>query len=142
MHHASVWILPCHCNFERISWSGTKQIFWWLDFNYCQWKTTDWAISTTFTATYEKYKEPLIDVIDDLTRQSYIAKLKINFAWCRTNSKGTTGVKNTASYIPWLYTTWDQMVASNMILCVLFFLWQQPLHKLFASSSNNACSLS
>ena len=25
---------------------------------------------------------------------------------------------NTASYIPWLYTTWDQMVASNMIHCV------------------------
>ena len=46
-------------------------------FNYCQWDTTDWAI---------------------------------------------TGVKNTASYIPWLYTLWDQMVASNMIHCVLVLM--------------------
>ena len=46
-------------------------------FNYCQWDTTDRAILTTFTATYEEYKETLIDVIDDLTRHSYIAKLKI-----------------------------------------------------------------
>ena len=46
-------------------------------FNYCQWDTTDRAILTTFTATYEEYKETLIDVIDDLTRHFYIAKLKI-----------------------------------------------------------------
>ena len=39
-------------------------------FNYCQWDTMDRAILTTFTTTYEKYKETLIDVIDDLTRQS------------------------------------------------------------------------
>ena len=37
----------------------------------------DRAILTTFTATYEEYKETLIDVIDDLTRNPYIAKLKI-----------------------------------------------------------------
>ena len=46
-------------------------------FNYCRWVTTDQAILTTFKATYEEYKETLIDVIDDLTRHSYIAKLKI-----------------------------------------------------------------
>ena len=46
-------------------------------FNYCQWDTTDRAILTTFTATYEEYKKTLIDVIDDLTRHSYIAKLKM-----------------------------------------------------------------
>ena len=46
-------------------------------FNYCQWDTTDRAILTTFTATYEECKETLIDFIDDLTRYSYIAKLKI-----------------------------------------------------------------
>ena len=46
-------------------------------FNYCQWDTTDREILTTFTATYEEYKKTLIDVIDDLTRHSYIAKLKI-----------------------------------------------------------------
>ena len=46
-------------------------------FNYCQWDTTDRAILTTFTATYEEYKETLIDVADDLTKHSYIAKLKV-----------------------------------------------------------------
>ena len=45
-------------------------------FNYC-WDTSDQAIMTIFTATYEEYKKTLIDVIDDLTRHSYIAKLKI-----------------------------------------------------------------
>ena len=44
--------------------------------NYCQWETTDQAILTTATTTYE-YKETLIDVIDDLIRHSYITKLKI-----------------------------------------------------------------
>ena len=37
----------------------------------------DQAILTTFTDTYEEYKETLIDVINDLTRHSYIVKLKI-----------------------------------------------------------------
>ena len=46
-------------------------------FSYCRWDTTDPAILTTFTATYEEYKETLIDIIDNLTRHSYIAKLKI-----------------------------------------------------------------
>ena len=46
-------------------------------FNYCQWDTTDRAILTTFTATYEEYKETLIDVIDNLGRHSYITKFKI-----------------------------------------------------------------
>ena len=46
-------------------------------FNYCQWAAADRAILTTFTATYEECKETLIDFVDDLTRYSYIAKLKI-----------------------------------------------------------------
>ena len=91
-------------------------------FNYCQWDTTDRAILTTFTATYEEYKETLTDVIDDLTKHSYIAKLKITSSWYRTKSKATTGVKNTASYMRWLYTTWDQMVASSMIHRVLVLM--------------------
>ena len=37
-------------------------------------------------------------------------------------SKATTEVKNTTSYIPSLYTAWDQMVASNMINCVLVLM--------------------
>ena len=48
--------------------------------NYFQWDTTDQAILTTFTATQEEYKETLIDVIDDLTRHYYIAKLKITIS--------------------------------------------------------------
>ena len=91
-------------------------------FNYCQWDTTDRAILTIFTATHKEYKETLIDVIDDLTRHSYIVKLKITSYWYRTKSKATTGVKNTESYIPWLYITLDQMVASNMIHCVLILM--------------------
>ena len=70
-----------------------------------------------------------------------ITKLKITSSWYRTKSKATTGVKKFASYICWLYTTWDQLAASNMIPCD-FFWWQQPLYKLFASSSNNSCWLS
>ena len=30
-------------------------------------------------------------------------------------SKASTGEKNAACYIPWLYTTWDVMVASNIV---------------------------
>ena len=37
----------------------------------------DGAILTNFTAPNEEYKKTLIDDIDDLTRHSYIAKLKI-----------------------------------------------------------------
>ena len=45
--------------------------------NYCQQDTTDQTILATFTATYKEYKGTLIAVVDDLTRHSYIAKLKI-----------------------------------------------------------------
>ena len=58
-----------------------------------------------FYSRWRKYKETFTDVIDDLTRHSYIAKLKITSSWYRTKSKATTGVKNTAKYVPWLYTT-------------------------------------
>ena len=33
------------------------------EFNHCQWDATDQATLTTITATYEEYKESLIDVI-------------------------------------------------------------------------------
>ena len=99
-------------------------------FNYCQWDTTDWAMLTIFSATCEECKVTLIDAIDDLTRHFYIAKQKNSSSWYRTKSKAITGVKNIASYIPWLYTTWDHMVASNMIQCVLV-LRKQPLPKVF-----------
>ena len=47
-------------------------------FNYCQWDTTNTnqGILTIFIVPYEEYKETLIDVIDDLTRHSYIGKAK------------------------------------------------------------------
>ena len=88
--------------------------------NYCQRDTTDrGTILRTFRATCEEYKETLIDVIDDLTRHSYIAKVKITRSWYRTKSKATTGIRSTSSYFTWLYSTWDRMVASNTIYCVL-----------------------
>ena len=70
----------------------------------------------------EEHKETLTGVIDDLTNYYFIAELKITSFWYRAKSKASIGVKNTASYIPWLYTTWDQMVASNMIHCVLVLM--------------------
>ena len=116
MHNASVLILELWRNFLIRNSTNIKMI-------------RD-LITVSGTLRMEQYWQPLqpltknkkrlwIDVIDDLTRYSYIAKLKITSSWYRTKSKATTGVKNTASYIPWLYTTWDEMVASNMIHCVL-----------------------
>ena len=93
-----------------------------LRFSYSQWGATDWPILTTFTATCEECKETFIDVIDDLARHSYIAKLKIASSWYRTKSKATTGAKNTASCIPWLYSTCNQILASNIIHCVLVLM--------------------
>ena len=49
------------------------------EFNYCQWDTMDRAALTTITATYEEYKETLIDVIDNLTRYSYIGKCQAQY---------------------------------------------------------------
>ena len=57
------------------------------------------AIFTTFTVTCDEYKKTLIDVIDDLTKYSYIEKLKITSSLYRTKSKAATGVMNTESYI-------------------------------------------
>ena len=100
MHHSSVWILFWHCNSERILDQELKEHQDDDKFNYCQWDTTDRAILITFTATYEEYKENLIDFIDDTKRHCYIKMLKITSSWYKTKSKATTGVKNTASSIP------------------------------------------
>ena len=132
-----------HCNSEGMSWSGTQRTW---KFNYCQWDTIDRATLSTITATYKEHKQTLIDVINDLTRYSYIANCQAQYlkwqkrflgkmnpllqgvlltivsSWYRTKSKATTGVKNTVSYIPWLHTTLDQVVSSNMIHCVLFLM--------------------
>ena len=50
MHYALMWILSWHRNSERISWSGTQQIWRWWDIK----QSTDRAILTTFTATYDE----------------------------------------------------------------------------------------
>ena len=83
-------------------------------FNDSQRDTTDRVILATFTATYEEYQETLIEAIDDLTRHLCISKLKVTSSWYSTKYRATTGVKNTASYIPWLYTICDHLVASNV----------------------------
>ena len=77
MHHALVWILSWHCNSEIVSWSGTQWTWRWWEINNCQWGTTDRAILKIFTAAYTECKQILIDVIDHLTRHSYMAKLKV-----------------------------------------------------------------
>ena len=56
-------------------------------FSYCRWDTTDPAILTTFTATYEEYKETLINVTDDLTRDSCTPKLKLPVLEATTGAK-------------------------------------------------------
>ena len=49
------------------------------EFNYCQWDTMDQATLTTITVTYEEQKETLIDVINDLTRYSYINNCQVQY---------------------------------------------------------------
>ena len=57
------------------------------EYSYCQWDTPNQATLTTFRATYKECKETLSDVIDDLTRHSYITKLKITVLDRRRNLK-------------------------------------------------------
>ena len=53
---------------------------------YCsQWNTRDCATLTTITSTYKDYKEILIEAIDKLTRQSYLANIKLSFSRQRIN---------------------------------------------------------
>ena len=67
-------------------------------FNYCQWHTTDQAILTTCTATYEEYKETLINVTDDLTRDSCTPRLKITSSWNYHWSKEYSKLNHLAVY--------------------------------------------
>ena len=116
MDHPSVWILSWHCNFEKKIWSGTQRTWRWLE---------NWLLLVGHCGLSNIdniYSHLTIDVIHDLTRIPYIPKLKITNSWYSTKSKASTGVKNTVSYIPWLYITWDQMVASNMIYCALVLM--------------------
>ena len=122
MHHASVLHRreSCSCTaiLKQFLNQELKEHEHDEEFNYCQRDTTDRARLTTITATNEEYKETLIDVIDDLTRHFYIAKLKTTSSWYKTKSTATTGVKSTASYIPWLHLGPDGSL-QHYLLCFI-----------------------
>lgn len=60
---------------------------------YCsQWNTRDCATLTTITSTYKDYKEILIEAIDKLTRQSYLAKYQGQYLKTKNESPGKNEV--------------------------------------------------
>ena len=95
-------------------------------------------------ATCKEYKETLTDIIDDLTRHSYITKCQAQYLKMTKETLGgneATTIEDLAEYYqlliqddiqsyhwrkeycmlhPLIYTTWDLMVATNMIHCVYF----------------------
>ena len=137
MYHASVWILSC---------LGTSTLKELLDqelnkheddekFNPCQWDTTGWEhkentkrrTQRDFDWCYWWFNKTFL--YRKTKNYQFVIQGEIySFHWS----------KNTASYIPWLYTTWDQMVASNMIHCILV-LTTTAITQAFGSSSNNVC---
>ena len=60
--------------------------------HYSQWDTTDRASLTTFTATYEEYKDLLITSIDNLTKHSYLAKAQSQYVKSTKESLGRNEV--------------------------------------------------
>ena len=60
--------------------------------NYSQWDTTDRATFTTYTATYEEYKDLLIMSIDNLTTHSYLAKAQSQYVKSTKESLGRNEV--------------------------------------------------
>ena len=65
-------------------------------------------ITVSGTIQIEQHWQPLQPLRKNtkrlwLIRHSYIAKLTMSSCWYRTKYKATAGVKNVASYIPWLY---------------------------------------
>ena len=65
-------------------------------------------ITVSGTLQIEQHWQPLQPLRKNtkrlwLIRHSYIAKLTMTSCWYRTKYKATAGVKNGASYIPWLY---------------------------------------
>ena len=85
-------------------------------------------------STDMKMMRNLITVSWKLRIEQPLRRLQRDFDWCYwwfykiflySKAKnyqfltGTTGVNNIISYSSWLYTTWYQMVAPNIIHCVL-----------------------
>ena len=62
------------------------------ELHYCQWDTTDRASLTTLTATYEEYKELLVESINKLTRHSYLAKAQAQYVKSKKESLGMNEV--------------------------------------------------
>ena len=77
MHHVSSEFCPGTAALKKVLDQELNEHKDDEKFNQCQWDTTDRTILTTFTTTYEEYKDTLIDVIDDLRKHRNIAKLKI-----------------------------------------------------------------
>ena len=119
MHYASVWILSWHCNSDRTFWSGTQQTWTWWEIELLPVGRYGSSNNDNHYSHLQRIQRYFDWVNDNLTRHSYIAKLKIASSWYRTKSKSTTAVKNTASYIPWLYTTWSKIIASIHCFLVL-----------------------
>ena len=61
-------------------------------FYFSQWNTRDCATLTTITSTYKDYKEILIEAIDKLTRQSYLAKYQGQYLKTKNESPGKNEV--------------------------------------------------
>ena len=106
-----------HCGSSNIDnhYSHLRRIQ--RDFDWCYWRFNKIFIYRQVSSTISKMTKETFGEMKPLLSRIL---LKITSSWYRTKSKATNGVKNTASYIPWLYTTCDQMLTSNMIHYVLF----------------------
>ena len=76
------------------------------------------------TATLKEFLHQELSKHEDDQRLNYCQRDTADQAIFATitATEATTGINNTASYIPWLYTTWDQMVASNVIHFILVLM--------------------
>ena len=62
------------------------------EFHYCQWDTTDRAMLTTLTTTYEEYKDIIVENINALTRHSFLAKCQAKFLKSKKETLGKNEV--------------------------------------------------
>ena len=62
------------------------------EFHYYQWQTTDCVALATLTTTFEEYKELLINSINNLSQNSYLAKAHTKYMKSKTESLGANEV--------------------------------------------------
>ena len=67
------------CCFEKVPGWWAQPSGYGLKFHYCLWQTTDRAVLATLTTRFEEYKELLIDIINNLTWHSYLAKVQARY---------------------------------------------------------------